>query len=335
MTAYTWVGATGDWNVSTNWSPSSPAGPPTASDSATISATGPAYTVTIDSAAVAKSLTEKSASATVDDIGSLTLSGTLALSAGTFILGPGGTLSGGTTKVTSGTFVCDGGTLSGAIFDGPLSLSGSSASVHLAKGTVVNNAAGTGPGTINDTGVDTSLYFDNAQTFNNATINLGNVSYYDYLYSDDVSGAGSQVLTLGSGVTIDVQGYAEIYGTTYSGDGIVDKGVINDTTAGDRLTIAGNAFTNAGTITDTASGGSLTIESNTFTNQGTITVENDQTVTVQSGTTFNNSSGTISVDGTSAFVFDDALTAAQLGTVNAASGATLDFSGGSTIPAQR
>jgi hypothetical protein len=97
MTAYTWIGGTGDWDLASNWSPGSPAGPPKATDAATISATGPAYTVTIDTADVAKSLTENSSSATVDDAGSLTLSRTFTLSRGTFILGPGGTLSGGTT----------------------------------------------------------------------------------------------------------------------------------------------------------------------------------------------------------------------------------------------
>jgi hypothetical protein len=152
MTAYTWIGGTGDWDVGSNWSPSSPAGPPAATDTATISATGTAYTVTIDTADVAASLTESSTSATVDDTGSLTLTGTFTLSAGTFILGQGGTLSGGTTQLTGGTFVCDGGTLSGVTYDGTLDLSGSGASVHLARGTVVNNAAGKGAGTINDTG---------------------------------------------------------------------------------------------------------------------------------------------------------------------------------------
>src|SRR5208283_3385104 len=109
---------TGDWNVASNWSPGSPAGPPKATDTGTISATGPAYTVTIDTADVAQSLTESSASATVDDTGSLTLSGTFTLSAGTFILGQGGTLSGGTTKIAGGKFVCEGGTLSGMTYDG-------------------------------------------------------------------------------------------------------------------------------------------------------------------------------------------------------------------------
>ena len=149
MTAYTWIGGTGDWNVAADWSPS---GPPTATDSATISEAGPAYAVTIDSADVAQSLTQNSSSATVDDVGSLTLGGTFTLSAGTFILGQGGTLSGGTTSVAGGTFACDGGTLKGVTFDGTLDLSESKASVSIANGTMVNNAAGTGPGTINDTG---------------------------------------------------------------------------------------------------------------------------------------------------------------------------------------
>ena len=72
-------------------------------------------------------------------------------------------------------------------------------------------STGSGPGTINVTGEYASLYFDNTQTFDNATINLGNAtSYYDYLDVADVSGAGNQVLTLGSGVTIDIVGYAQI-----------------------------------------------------------------------------------------------------------------------------
>ena len=110
-------------------SPPSPAGPPTATDTATISATGPSYTVTIDTADAAKSLSESSASATVNDDGSLTLSRTFTLSAGTFILGQGGTLSGGTTKLAGGTFVCDGGTLSSVTYDGRLDLSGAGDSV--------------------------------------------------------------------------------------------------------------------------------------------------------------------------------------------------------------
>jgi len=289
MTAYTWIGGTGNWKVASNWSPSSPAGPPQATDTATISATGAPYTVTIGSADVAASLTESSASATVVDIGggSLTLTGTFTLSAGTFNLGSDGTLSGGTTKLTGGTFVCDGGTLSGLTYDGTLDLSESFATVYLASGTVVNNAAGTGAGTINDTGYASYFYFDNTQTFNNATIHLGNTSTYSYLYEDDLTGAGT-VLTLGSNVTIDESGYAQIYTGGGAGDGIVDQGNIGQTASRGTLAIVGNSFTNSGTITAASSDGALTIEPTTFSNDGAIDISNGETVTIDPTTSFTN-----------------------------------------------
>ena len=247
MTAYTWIGGTGDWNVGGNWSPSSPPGPPTATDSATIDATGPAYAVTIDSADVAQSLTENSSSATVDDTGALTLGATFALSAGTFILDDGGTLSGGATELEGGTFACDGGTLSGVTFDGALDLSETDDLVYLASGTVVNGAAGAGAGTINDTGDDSYLYFDNTQTFNNATINLGAASEgLSFLKEYDTTG-GRAVLTLGSNVTINVSGGAAI-GTGGTGNGIVNQGNIDQTGSGGILIISGGSFANSGTI---------------------------------------------------------------------------------------
>ena len=53
-----------------------------------------------------------------------------------------------------------------------------------------------------------TLYFDNTQTFNNATINLGNASDTTAISSEyDPTGAGT-VLTLGSNVTINESGDA-------------------------------------------------------------------------------------------------------------------------------
>ena len=255
MTAYTWIGGTGDWDDAGNWSPSSPAGPPQATDTATISATGPSYTVTIDTADVAKSLTESSASATVDDAGSLTLSRTFTLSAGTFVLGDGGTLSGGTTKLAGGTFVCDGGTLDDVTYDGALDLSEFDDWVFLVSGTTVNNASGTGPGTINDTGEQTGLSFVGAQTFNNATINLGNSTDPSFLVHYGSTDART-VLTLGPNVTIDESGSAYITDAGHAGDGIVDQGAINQTASGGTLIIyADFSFTNSGTITAASTGG--------------------------------------------------------------------------------
>ncbi len=315
MTAYTWIGGTGNWNVGSNWSPSSPVGPPKATDTATISATGTAYTVTIDTADVAVSLTENSASATVNDTGSLTLTGAFTLNAGTFIL-DGETLSGGTTKVTGGTFVCDGGTLSGVTYDGTLDLSGSEAFVHLASGTVVNDAAGTGAGTINDTGDDSILYFDNTQTFNSATINLGNSFLEEY----DPTGAGT-VLTLGSKVTINESnesGFGEIETGTHAGDGIINQGKISQTVSGGTLHIIGNSFTNSGTITAASSGGALTIDPTTFTNSGTLAISNGEAVTIEA-TNFSNT-GSITLASGGSLVLDGSYTLTDVGKVTNSGG---------------
>jgi hypothetical protein len=61
VTAYSWTGVGGDWNDASDWTPAG--GPPTPSDSAMIGGTG-TYTVTVDSADVADSLTLSDANAT-------------------------------------------------------------------------------------------------------------------------------------------------------------------------------------------------------------------------------------------------------------------------------
>ena len=323
MTSYTWNGVSGDWNLAGNWTPAG--GPPTTSDAATINGTA-TDSITVDTADVANSLTLSDANATLDDDGasaSLTIGGTLAMSAGALNIATssvasgalavngalnlsggtlnindggqlklggtlsqtggtlalnGGAISGGTIKSAAGTvaFTKSGGVLNGVTYDGTLDLSGNYDYVNLAGGTVVNNAAGTGAGTINDTGLSSYLYFDGTQTFDNATINLGNKpTNPSSLYEYNSTGAGT-VLTLGSNVTIDESGSAEITVTGYAGDGVVNQGKINQTASDSTLNIAGQSvgnshsfsFTNSGTITAASSGGKLTIDATTFTNSG-------------------------------------------------------------------
>ena len=62
-------------------------------------------------------------------------------------------------NLVGGTIAFDSGTLRGVTFDGTLDLSAEETSVYLANGTVVNDAAGTGPGTINDTGDGSYRFF--------------------------------------------------------------------------------------------------------------------------------------------------------------------------------
>jgi len=111
----------------------------------------------------------------------------------------GGTISGGTITSAGVAFTESVGTLSGVTFDGPLNLTSASVaqSVELANGTTVVGSSGSGPGAINVTGEDSTLYFDNTQTVSNDTINLGS-SYFDFLYEFDTANTGNQVLTLAS-----------------------------------------------------------------------------------------------------------------------------------------
>jgi hypothetical protein len=178
----------------------------------------------------------------------------------------GGMITGGTVSGLSIT----GGILSGVTFDGTLNLAAPSATVHLANGTKVVGSSGSGPGTINVTGDAASLYFDNTQTVRNETINL--FSSTDFLYELDTAGAGNQVLTLASRVTIDVQGYAYIDSTGYSGDGIVNDGAIDATGSAGNLVIDPKVFTNSGTI-DVSNGDSVIIEPTTFTTTASSVIE--------------------------------------------------------------
>ena len=212
--------------------------------------------------------------------GTLTNSGTLTVgpgsALGTVVLASGGTIAGGTIIDQGSGVKFQGGTLSDVTYDGTLDLSPSSSTVYIANGLTANNLAGTGPGTINLTGVDDTIYFEGNQTFNNATINLGNTSgYYDTIYNDDTSDTGS-VLTLGPNVIVnqainETSGYVEFYSTGYTGDGIVNEGTINAQAANGSFYIEPYNFTNDGTI-NVSNGDKLYIEPTTFTNNGTIAI---------------------------------------------------------------
>ena len=197
---------------------------------------------------------------------------------GTVILPSSGSIVGGTIVDQGSGVEFQGGTLSGVIYDGTLNLSPYNSTVYIATGLTANNLAGTGPGTINLTGEYDSIYFEGNQTFNNATINLGNTSgYYDYIYNDDTNNTGS-VLTLGPNVIVDqatneTSGYAVLNSTGYNhaGDGIVNEGTINAQAVNGSFYIEPYNFTNQGTINVT-NGDTLYIEPTTFTNNGTIAI---------------------------------------------------------------
>jgi hypothetical protein len=183
MTAISWkTGVNGDWSTAADWSTG-------AGDDVTIAAPGK-FTVTIDSAEAAHSLVLNSATATVADNSTLAIGTTLSLTAGTFQLNSAGVVSGGTVSATGGKFVVDGGTLNGVTFDGTLNLAPSYSYLHVGSGgLILNGAGGTGKGTVNVTGKYSKIFFAGAQTFDNATVNLGASGY--------ISQTGTGVLTLG------------------------------------------------------------------------------------------------------------------------------------------
>ncbi len=260
----TWASAvSGNWQTALDWSGGDV---PDSADAATINASG-SYVVTISSADVAYSLAIDNAGTTVaiNSGGTLSLGGVLTLAEGTVELNSGGIVSGGTLVSTGGNFVWTGGTLSGVTYDGTLNLSPNNSTVYIATSLTANNSAGTGPGTINLTGVSDTISFEGTQTFNNATINLGNTSgYYDYIYNYDTNNTGS-VLTLGPNVIVnqavnETSGYAELYSSgSHTGDGIVNDGTINALAANGTFYIEPYNFTNQGTI-NVANGDKLYIE---------------------------------------------------------------------------
>jgi hypothetical protein len=123
-----------------------------------------------------------------------------------------GEIKGGTIVDRGSGLLLEGGTLDGVRYQGALDLSVSKASLTVKDGLDATDTAGSGPGTVNLTGVNSTLYFLGTQTFGNATINIGNNTSYSSLFNYDPSG-GNAVLTLGAGLTIQQKGtYAQIDG---------------------------------------------------------------------------------------------------------------------------
>jgi hypothetical protein len=195
--------------------------------------------------------------------------------------------------------------------------------VHFASGTTVVGSSGSGPGTINVTGEFYVLFFDNTQTVSNDTINLGNSTDLAELSGYDTTGAGNQILTLASSVTVDVVGNADIEGGDSWGDGIVNQGTIDQKGSGSSLYILPDTFANSGAIDAEAANGSLLIYPITFTNSGTINVANGEAATIEPTVT---GTGTDTISGDSTLEFDAGVsTAATLGDQD------IDFTGAGAL----
>jgi hypothetical protein len=265
-----WVNAvSGDWTNPRGWSTGAA---PLSTDDAFVSIVGDgSYTVTIQSSdvAVADNLTISASSATVLDQGFLGIGGTLTVQAGVFDLDAGGTISGGTLLASGGTFEWTGGDLNGVIYQGTLDLSAASSVLEITGGLTVTDNSGSQPGTVNVTGVFSQLVFVDGQTFDNATVNLGNSSGdLSVLVIDAVTSNVAQTLTLGTGVTTNVVGNGGI-----DGNGIVvNEGIIKVANGGNLLVIESDGFENSGTISVGVDSTMEVVNGSSFANFGTITL---------------------------------------------------------------
>jgi fibronectin-binding autotransporter adhesin len=225
---------------------------------------------------------------------------------GTIDAAGGGTLDfAGTLDNTGATFVVPAGAviegvIQGGTIEGTLSVAyepSAPFSIELTSSVTFEGPNGTGSGTID---VDGTLLLAGTATLGNVTLNAG---------GGVVEVAGDSAITLASNVTLNNVGIEIEPNLAVP----VQGSVVDD-----------------GSIVASSKGGTLTIEIPDFTNTGTITVTSGDTLYIESltgsPTTFVNT-GTISVDGTSTLEVDVGLTTAQLGTIDAAAGATIEFYG--------
>ena len=261
MVAYSWLnGVSGDWSTAVDWSRGVPN---STAANVTIAAIG-LYTVDIGTGEsfTTGNLTLNDASATLRIDGTLNLTGTLTLSAGTLNLD--GAINGGTIATKSGIFTVTQGVLNGVTCEGEIRLTAPSSSLTVVGGLTTTGTRGTGSGTIKVTGYGGALNFEGTQTLDNATILFGSNTSTGYATLDVFDNGSAATLTLGKNVNVvGSQLYAQIDASSPDA-AVVNDGAISATAKGGQFTI-GSAFTNNGSVS-VSNGDMLTIASPTFTN---------------------------------------------------------------------
>ena len=285
MSIDTWLGASGDWNLTTDWANGAP---PSATDTALIAAPGN-YLVTLFGTAAVGGLTMAASGAEFYDAGALALSGTLALQSGTLALAYGA-IDGGTLALSGGTFQTTGGTLDGVAVQGTLDLSAANSTLFVRDGMTLSGAGGSGAGSIALTGGYAALDFIGSQTLNNTTVSFGASSSAPGQAGATTLGiihaAGATAgatLTLGSSFWLRQAGNAGVSGVIAVGstgvspgaalpDMLVNQGIITAGVSGATLDISGTGtFVNQGTLA-VSNGATLEIATAGFANAGRIVV---------------------------------------------------------------
>jgi fibronectin-binding autotransporter adhesin len=338
MSAISWIAAgNGNWTTASNWSGGIVPG---ANDDVTIGLSG-AFTVSITSPVSAHSLTLNNSGATVLDTGSLTLTGVLTLTAGTFNLGAGGSIVGGSIVDNTSNLFCAGGTLDGVTYQGQLNLISGGQAVTIVNGITLSGVNGVGRANINTSGATIAL--QGTQTLDNALLSLGAST----INSTDPGGTGS-VLTIGANTIIGSSnlGTSTVNDAGGAKDGIVNLGQFQ--VGAGTVNVNGNSFVNDGSVviqnapsaklnfnsatflnngTIGASGGGILkfLDAN-FTNAGQISISSaTQLIIGTAGSSWTNAGGTITMSG-GTLELDSNFVTANLGTING-SGGTLKILG--------
>jgi hypothetical protein len=262
MTPDSWTSAvSGNWTTAADWSTGAA---PTASNDATIAAAG-TYTVTINGAVAANSLTIDDVAVQVKDAagGTLSLTKALSVTAGTITLNSDAVIAGGTISLgNAGVFSANGGTLSGVTYEGALAL-GASQSLAVDAGLTLTRAGGSGAGSVS---LASGAFLDvlDSETLNNATLSFTGTSAD--LESGYSGGSTPDTLTLGSSFTIAQDGGTNVlftdsdYNTDSLGDTIINDGTIS--VGGGTLISVSTSEYWAGTLSGT---GTLDISYSTLT----------------------------------------------------------------------
>ncbi|HLX97069.1 MAG TPA: VCBS repeat-containing protein [Roseiarcus sp.] len=260
MTAISWNGVDGDWDLATDWSTGAV---PTSADDVTFSAPG-SYLVTISSADEANSLTfDAGQAALFEDAGSLTVSGALTVDSGFVSLNEANTIGsvsvgaatlaiGAAGALGTGAVTVNGGELLGtanATFANALSLSGNvtiaaangttlnenSSSYQLAANTILNfGAAGEGGTILWHTGAGSIIN----TPVGDITIQAGALEGADSRFSSLFS--NSPQTTVAAGATLDLGGFNATV------NNLLGAGSVTDTGAAATLTLDAADF--SGTI---------------------------------------------------------------------------------------
>ena len=201
----------------------------------------------------------------------------------------GGTIQGGTVQENGANGLVFANNNSNALDNvtvrGVLDLSATNARTRVLNGLVLQTEAGGTPGVANVTGNNSAIFFDGAavgwsQSFNNATINLGNA-------------AGNQGnLTVERGGNLTLGAGAVVQGTGGIGTAIFVAGG-----GPDSLTNQGTISANLNARTLTIGGPSAASSVTTFTNSGILEARNGGTALVLAAT-ITNISGTTLTGGT-------------------------------------